>query len=367
MGRRAGGRAAQGHLVRPAAALSRKFRTLPAHPSSARRQARGAGRGGRNRPGFCRCRAGCRGGIRVAIPVACQLGPAAGQGARDLGPGPGLLRAQRRRRCRDRRGIIVEGGGPAGARPGHALGGAWLGPQGAGLGPPCPRGPRPRWCGDRLSLREQGLLTDRHRHQRKRPELQPRRPADGAAAEVAAGLWRARRILWFRQQASGLGDGGTLARPRLAVAHSASARPGRPADPCERSEAISRSIVALPVGIASSPSAPRNDTLETDVLAAAIGADPVAFRLRYLKAPRDIAVVKAAAERAKWETRPSPNPDRNGDTLTGRGIAYAQRSGAVVAIVAEVEIDRHTGKVWARKFTVAHDCGLIINPDGLKR
>ena len=59
--------------------------------------------------------------------------------------------------------------------------------------------------------------------------------------------------------------------------------------------------------------------------------------------------------------------DRGLGTLRGRGIAYAQRSGAVVAIVAEVEIDRHSGKVWARKFTVAHDCGLIINPDGLKR
>ena len=103
-----------------------------------------------------------------------------------------------------------------------------------------------------------------------------------------------------------------------------------------------------------------------DEIAAATSADPVAFRLRYLKAPRDIAVVKAAAEHAGWQTRPSPNPDRNGDTLVGRGIAYAQRSGAVVAIVAEVEIDRHTGKVWARKFTVAHDCGLIINPDGLR-
>jgi CO/xanthine dehydrogenase Mo-binding subunit len=104
----------------------------------------------------------------------------------------------------------------------------------------------------------------------------------------------------------------------------------------------------------------------TDEIAAATGADPVAFRLRYLTAPRDIAVVKAAVERAGWQTRPSPNPDRTGDTLTGRGIAYAQRSGAVVAIVAEVEIDRQTGKVWAGKFTVAHDCGLIINPDGLR-
>jgi CO/xanthine dehydrogenase Mo-binding subunit len=73
------------------------------------------------------------------------------------------------------------------------------------------------------------------------------------------------------------------------------------------------------------------------------------------------------AERAQWETRPSPKRDRAGDTLTGRGIAYAQRSSAVVAIVAEVEIDRHSGKLWARKFTVAHDCGLIINPDGLRR
>jgi hypothetical protein len=104
-----------------------------------------------------------------------------------------------------------------------------------------------------------------------------------------------------------------------------------------------------------------------DEITAAMGADPVAFRLRYLKAPRDIAVVKAVAERAGWQTRPSPNPDRNGDTLVGRGIAYAQRSGAVVAIVAEVEVDRHSGKVWAKKFTVAHDCGLIINPDGLRR
>jgi CO/xanthine dehydrogenase Mo-binding subunit len=36
-------------------------------------------------------------------------------------------------------------------------------------------------------------------------------------------------------------------------------------------------------------------------------------------------------------------------------------------IIAEVEIDRRTGKIWARQFTVAHDCGLIINPDGLRR
>ena len=36
-----------------------------------------------------------------------------------------------------------------------------------------------------------------------------------------------------------------------------------------------------------------------------------------------------------------------------------------MAVVAEVDIDRESGRIYARKFTVAHDCGLIINPDGL--
>jgi nicotinate dehydrogenase subunit B len=104
-----------------------------------------------------------------------------------------------------------------------------------------------------------------------------------------------------------------------------------------------------------------------DELAAATNTDPIEFRLRYLKNDRDVAVIKAAAERAKWETRPSPRKDQSGDKLTGRGLAYASRGGTRVAIVAEVEIDRRSGKVWARKYTVAHDCGQIINPDTLKR
>jgi len=77
-------------------------------------------------------------------------------------------------------------------------------------------------------------------------------------------------------------------------------------------------------------------------------------------------VIKAAAEKAGWQTRPSPRRDQTGSTVSGRGMAYSQRNGTLVAIVAEVEIDRTTGKIWARKFTVAHDCGLVINPEGLK-
>jgi nicotinate dehydrogenase subunit B len=91
------------------------------------------------------------------------------------------------------------------------------------------------------------------------------------------------------------------------------------------------------------------------------------FRLRHVTNPRDIAVIKAAADKAAWQPRPSPRREQSGDKLAGRGIAYAQRGGTRVAVVAEVEVDRQTGKIRARKFTVAHDCGLIINPDGLMK
>src|SRR4029453_9840575 len=58
-----------------------------------------------------------------------------------------------------------------------------------------------------------------------------------------------------------------------------------------------------------------------DELALATNMDPVAFRLRYLKHPRDIAVVKAVAEKANWRPHVGASKQENGDVLTGRGIA----------------------------------------------
>jgi len=102
-----------------------------------------------------------------------------------------------------------------------------------------------------------------------------------------------------------------------------------------------------------------------DEVAAALKVDPIEFRLRHVKEARDIAVIKAAAEKAGWQPRQSPRKDQTGDKVSGRGIGYASRNGTRVAVIAEVEVDRRSGKIWARKFTVAHDCGQIINPDGL--
>jgi nicotinate dehydrogenase subunit B len=106
-----------------------------------------------------------------------------------------------------------------------------------------------------------------------------------------------------------------------------------------------------------------------DEIAAAAGADPVAFRLRYISAPRDAAVVRAAAERAGWVAHAAPAQPRKlaGAVLEGRGIAYAQRSETVVAVVAHVEVEPQEGRIWVRRVTVAHDCGLIVNPQSLRQ
>jgi nicotinate dehydrogenase subunit B len=115
-----------------------------------------------------------------------------------------------------------------------------------------------------------------------------------------------------------------------------------------------------------------------DELAAAANADPVRFRLDLLTAStedsvfrraRSIAAVRAAAEAYGWDTRSSPNPrisDNAGPILPGRGIAYTYRNGTVVATIAEVEVNRETGRVWVKRLVCAHDCGLVINPTGLK-
>ena len=114
-----------------------------------------------------------------------------------------------------------------------------------------------------------------------------------------------------------------------------------------------------------------------DELAAAANADPVEFRLRLLgdstsedsgfKRARSIATVRTAAEEFGWDTRPSPKPVGTGNILTGRGIAYAYRNQTVVAQIAEVEVNRTTGHVWVKRLVCAHECGLVINPEGLRR
>jgi nicotinate dehydrogenase subunit B len=105
-----------------------------------------------------------------------------------------------------------------------------------------------------------------------------------------------------------------------------------------------------------------------DEIAASLKMDPVEFRMKYLKHPRDVDAVRVAAEKAGWKKRPSPRADidRTMDVVEGRGIAYRRHFDTFIALVAEVRVHRKSGLVEPVRFICAHDVGLIINPETLR-
>jgi CO/xanthine dehydrogenase Mo-binding subunit len=107
-----------------------------------------------------------------------------------------------------------------------------------------------------------------------------------------------------------------------------------------------------------------------DELAAAAGEDPIAFRRKVLDPAdkRGLEVLDRVAQLAKWESRASPKPGESGDVATGRGVSYCKYElvRTYIAVVAEVEVTKSTGAIRVTRFHVVHDCGQIINPDGLR-
>jgi CO/xanthine dehydrogenase Mo-binding subunit len=104
-----------------------------------------------------------------------------------------------------------------------------------------------------------------------------------------------------------------------------------------------------------------------DELAAAIGMDPLDFRLRNLNDPRGVELLQRLVKLANWPSR-TGRVQQPGDVVKGRGVSYVKYElvRTYVGAVADVEVDKKSGKVSVKKFYVAHDCGQIINPDGLK-
>ena len=96
---------------------------------------------------------------------------------------------------------------------------------------------------------------------------------------------------------------------------------------------------------------------QIDIMAAAAGVDPLEFRIRNLKDPRMIGVLKAAAKTFGWKPAPAPS---------GRGVAVACGidAGTYVALTAAVTVDREQGSVKVDRVVCAQDMGIVVNPDG---
>ncbi|MGD2128768.1 MAG: molybdopterin-dependent oxidoreductase [Lysobacterales bacterium] len=94
-----------------------------------------------------------------------------------------------------------------------------------------------------------------------------------------------------------------------------------------------------------------------DIMAVKAGIDPLEFRLRHISDPKYQGVLKAVAERFGW--KPAP-----GHTGRGIGLACGIDADTVVASMAEVEVDRSSGRIRVRRVVCAQDMGQVVNPEG---
>jgi isoquinoline 1-oxidoreductase len=109
--------------------------------------------------------------------------------------------------------------------------------------------------------------------------------------------------------------------------------------------------------------APNNNTntfareVQIDIMAAAAGTDPLEFRRKNLKDEHILSCLKAVADKFGYVAGKAPSG-------RGIGIACGADAGAWVAHMAEVKVDKSTGKVKVVRIACAQDMGLCINPEG---
>ncbi len=99
---------------------------------------------------------------------------------------------------------------------------------------------------------------------------------------------------------------------------------------------------------------------QIDIMATKNHADPVEFRMRHLGDPRMRRLLAAVADKFGWSAKPAPSG-------RGVGVSCALYIGTYAVTMAEVEVDRATGHVQAKRIVCGLDMGVTVNPEGARQ
>jgi len=111
-----------------------------------------------------------------------------------------------------------------------------------------------------------------------------------------------------------------------------------------------------------------------DELAYAAKMDPVAFRLKNIATATspvpDVALrwknaLEGVARISNWKAKVAASNLSDANVVTGRGVAFGHFANSRVAGVADIEVNKKTGKITVKHVFVASDAGLIVYPDGM--
>jgi CO/xanthine dehydrogenase Mo-binding subunit len=103
-----------------------------------------------------------------------------------------------------------------------------------------------------------------------------------------------------------------------------------------------------------------------DQLAWLLKIDPYVFRQRNIKDERWLGVLNAVAKEANWTPRVAGANVSNARIVTGRGIGIGTHLASYGAAVAEIEVNKDTGRILARHLYGAIDAGLAVNPGNIE-